>query len=119
METLRLRSLQQPAQLGRLLEAFVSRGECLPKEAYQIRNARALPKPLRRLITMAASEGRVWTCWEHGVHLSLFTCELALARSRERGAPVLEVTRHDESGDLVDAGNWAADREGRWVRCAE
>ena len=38
MKTLRLRTLQQPAHVERLLEAFVSRGNFLPQGAYQVRD---------------------------------------------------------------------------------
>jgi len=42
METVRLRKIQQPSQVERLLEAFVTRGSLLSKECYQIRASGAL-----------------------------------------------------------------------------
>jgi hypothetical protein len=120
METLRLRKIQQPSQVERLLEAFVVRGKLLAKDFYQIRDPRALPSPLQLVVARAAAqEGRVWGCWASGHELWLFTCEMSLALSRERGAPVLQVNRYDEAGELTEAGTWAADRDGGWVRCID
>jgi hypothetical protein len=118
METLRLRKIQQPSQLERLLEAFVSRGDLLPPAAYQIRDPKTVPTPLRRLVSQAVRDGQVWTCWADNFHHWLFICEMSLSLSRERGSPVLKVNRYDEAGELTEAGTWAADREGRWQRCA-
>jgi hypothetical protein len=48
METLRLRRIQQPSEVERLLEAFVSRGGVLPKDCYQIRATHCCAfKPLK------------------------------------------------------------------------
>jgi hypothetical protein len=39
---------------------------------------------------------------------------MSLPLSRERGAPVLQVNRYDEKGELKDAGSWTTDPEGKW-----
>jgi hypothetical protein len=57
METLRLRKIQQPSHLERLLEAYISRGKFLPSGAYQIRDPGAVPGALRRIAAKAAEEG--------------------------------------------------------------
>jgi hypothetical protein len=44
---------------------------------------------------------------------------MSLALSRERGAPVLQVNRYEESGELKDAGSWMTDHDGTWRRCAD
>jgi hypothetical protein len=119
METRRLRTLQQPAQLEKLLGAFVARGEFLPDGCYQIRDAAALPSPLQEVVTRTIEEGRVWVCWANAHDTWLFTCEMSLALSRERGAPVLRVNRYAESGELTDAGSWMTDPDGKWHRCAD
>lgn len=119
METRRLRTLQQPAQLEKLLEAFVARGYLLPEGCYQIRDPAALPPPLQRVVTRTIQEGRVWTCWANSHDTWLFTCEMSLASSRERGAPVLQVNRYADSGELKDIGSWMTDRDGKWLRCAD
>jgi hypothetical protein len=119
METLRLRKIQQPSHLERLLEAYISRGKFLPSGAYQIRDPGAVPGALRRIAAKAAEEGHVWACWVDNFHSWLFICEMSLSLSRERGSPVLSVSRYDEAGDLIEAGMWAADRDGRWLKCAD
>ena len=119
METRRLRTIQQPSHIEKLLEALVSRANLLPKDCYQIRDPDALPSQLQRLIARAAQEGRVWRCWANSYETCLFTCEMSLPRSRERGSPVLLVNRYSESGELQDAGSWMSDQEGKWRPCAD
>jgi hypothetical protein len=119
METMRLRNLQQPSQTKVLLEALVSRGDLLPKGAFQIRDPKALTPPLQPIVARANSEGRIWAAWATAHHIWLFTCEMSLHQSRERGMPVLLVDRYGEDGELQDAGAWAADVEGRWQRCGD
>ena len=93
METVRLRKMQQPSQVERLLEALISRGNLLPKECYQIRASGALSPQLQRVVERAIEKGHVWACWADSYHTWLFTCEMSLPMSRERGVPVLAVTR--------------------------
>jgi len=119
METRRLRTIQQPSHIERLLEALVSRANLLPKDSYQIRDPAALPPPLQEVIAQAARDGRVWGCWANSYETCLFTSEMSLPRSRERGVPVLLVSRYGESGDLQDAGAWTTDLEGKWRRCSD
>jgi hypothetical protein len=119
METRRLRTIQQPSHIERLLDALVSRANLIPKDGYQIRDPSALPPQLQTLITQATEEGRVWGCWVNSFETCLFTCEMSLPRSRERGVPVLLVNRYGESGELQDAGSWTCDPDGKWQRCAD
>jgi len=116
METVRLRKIQQPSQVERLLEALVSRGNLLPKDCYQIRASRALSSQLQRVVEQAIEKGHVWACWADGCHTWLFTCEMSLPLTRERGAPVLQVDLYDEAGELKDAGIWMTDQQGKWSR---
>jgi hypothetical protein len=102
----------------RLLEAFVSRGQ-LPQESYQVRDPGGLPPKLRRLLAQAIEAGRVWGCWAHGPCHWLFTAEMSLPLSRERGAAVLQVNRYDDYGNLEDSGTWIASGEDSWQRCAD
>jgi hypothetical protein len=119
METLRLRSLQQPSRVERLLEACISLGKHLPEGSFQIRDPSALPEELRRVLTQAIKQGQAWSCWAHRIHTWLFTCDMSLALSRERGTPVLHVSVYGEDGQLQDSGNWLADPRGTWYRCAD
>jgi hypothetical protein len=118
-ETIRLRTLQQPSHVERLLEAFSARTDILPRDAYRIRDPAALPTSLQRLASKANGEGRVWICWARALRTWLFTCEMSLAASRERRATVLHVNVYGEDGNLHEAGSWKPDYDGRWQRCAE
>ena len=119
METVRLRNLQQPSQIEVLLEALVSRGDLLPKDAYRIRDPTALSPQLQMIIPRVASEGRIWACWATAQRMWLFTSEMSLHLSRERGKPVLLVDRYRENGELEDSGPWMADAAGKWQRCGD
>src|SRR5256885_957706 len=57
METRRLRTIQQPSHIERLLEALVSRANLLPKDSYQIRDPDALPPPLAVGMTLPLNQG--------------------------------------------------------------
>ena len=102
--------------MERLLEAYVSRSG-LPNDAFQIRALRALSPQLQRVVARATPKGHVWACWADSYHTWLFTCEMSLPLSRERGAPVLLVDQYDEAGELKDSGTWVSDQEGKWRRC--
>ena len=119
METLRLRRLQQPSRVERLLEAYISCRNLLPEGSFQIRDPSVLPEELRRVLTQAIRQGQVWSCWAHRVHTWLFICDMSLPLSRERGTPVLHVSVYGEDSQLQDSGNWMADPQGTWCRCAE
>jgi hypothetical protein len=119
METRRLRSIQQPSRIERLLDGLISDRELLPKEAYQLRDPNSLPPPLQRVVTQASEQGRVWLCWANSYETWLFTAEMSLPLSRERGAPVLQVNRFDEKGDLNEAGSWISDPHGKWRRLSD
>ncbi len=117
METVRLRRIQEPSQVERLLEAYTSRSGLLSKDSHQIRSSRALSPQLQRVVTGAGEKGHVWACWADSHHTWLFTGEMSPALSRERGAPVLRVDQYDETGELKDSGAWFSDQQGKWSRC--
>ncbi len=119
VETLRLSKLQQsPSHIKRLLEALVVRAKLVPEDAYQVRLTSAVPEELRGVAELAAKEGRVWACWGHGFRAWLFTAEMSLDLSRERGAPVIQVNVYDEAG-VKDSGLWMPNGDGSWQRCAD
>ena len=117
METVRLRKFQQPSHVERLLESYVSRGNLLPKDSFQIRTTRALSPQLQRVVARATQKGHIWACWADSYHTWLFTCEMSLPLSRERGAPVLLIDLYYEAGDLKESGTWVSDQDGKWRRC--
>jgi len=120
MDTHRLRKLQQPSEVEKLLESYVSLADLLPQGSYQIRDRREVPKELRAVLNLAIKSGRAWSCWSHTSRTWLFTCELSLPLSRERGAPVLQVDLYGDDGGLKDSGTWIlVGPERRWRRCAD
>jgi hypothetical protein len=119
METLRLRRIQEPARVESLLESFISRTRVLPEGAYQIRDRSALPNRIQPIVSRANTQGHVWSAWARGAQIWLFTCEMSLPLSRERGAPVLMVHVYNEDGEVVDSGTWRYDPLGAWSRCAD
>lgn len=119
METLRLRRIQEPSRVERLLDAYVSRANVLPNDAYQVRASDELPQKLRTVVARAVGQGEVWACWARRTQLWLFTCHLSLDLSRERGAPVILVYVYDEDADLKDSGAWRYDPLGTWTRCGD
>jgi hypothetical protein len=119
METKRLRTIQQPFHLERLLEAYITRSNVVPKDSYQIRDPNALVAPLRRILLRAVEERRVWACWACGAQQWLFTADMSLPLSQERGTPVLSIDRYGEDGELEEAGAWLVGPEGLWQRWME
>ena len=119
METRRLRTLQQPGQIERLLEALVTRAGLVPEGAYQLRDRGGLPSTLQLVLAQPTNKGQVWTCWADSFRTWLFTAEMSLPMSRERRTPVLTVNVYGEDGELKECGNWMVNQEGRWQRCAD
>ena len=119
METKRLQTIQQPFHLERLLEAYITRSNVIPKDSYQIRDPNAVMARLQRILLRAGDEGRVWACWAHDMRQWLFTADMSLPLSRERGTPVLSINRYREDGELEETGTWSVGPDGLWQRCAE
>ena len=119
METVRLRKIQQPSRVERLLEAFAESANVLPPDCYRIRDRRALSPVLQRLVHLATHSKHAWGCWTDDKGIWLFTAEMSLPLSRKHGSPVLLVTQYREDGELKDAGAWAAGTEGKWLRYRE
>jgi len=120
METMRLQSIQQPKTVDRLLESFVTGTSLVPLNAHQLRAASALPHhALKSAAHQAQQRDRAWCAWTDDKRTWLFTAEMSLALSRERGIPVLEIRAYSEQGGLEATGFWAHDRQGIWQRCAD
>ena len=119
MDTMRLKNVQEPSRIERMLDVLVSQAYSLPKDAYRIRDPQALPLKLQGIVTRAVKEGRVWTCLASTEEMWLFTCEMSLELSRERGSPVLSVNRYDEKGIRTDSSAWMSTPEHRWRRCGD
>lgn len=120
MDTLRLRRIQHPSKVDRLLESYIGGAGLLPKNACQIRTVVAVPAPLHGLVMQAIKRGNSWSCWTQGsTQTWLFTAEMSLPLSRKRGAPVLQVKLYGEDGLLRESGTVVTDRNGKWSRCAD
>lgn len=118
MDTVRLREIQRPTGVKRLLEAYVSRTGIAPR-SYEIRELQELPANVRKVVLRAMRQGQPWSCWARGSAIWLFTGEMSLPLSRERGTPVLIVRCYGEDGELRDSGTWRQDVLGSWSRCAD
>ena len=118
METVRLRAIQQPSRVERLLVAFALRSGIVNPDGYMLRDQRAVPAALQGVIFQAMRKGRAWCAWKDDSRIWLLTCEMLLERSRERGSPVLNVELYDEVGELKDDACWLVDQEGEWRRGA-
>jgi len=66
METMRLRNIQHPSEVERLLESYISRAANLPSGAYRMGTAATIPEELRGRVMQAVKLGKTWSCWTHG-----------------------------------------------------
>jgi hypothetical protein len=108
---------RHPSKVGELLESYIAQSSVVPKGSYQIRLAGSVPREVRKVLTQAVRHGDTWSCWAHGLHTWLFTCNMSPA-SRERGTPVLHVSLYSGDGELRDRGSWMPDQHGKWCRDA-
>jgi hypothetical protein len=119
MEIVRfLRKIQHPSKVGELLESYIAQSDVVPKGSYQIHRPGSIPQAVRDVLTRAVKEGQTWSCWAHGLHTFLFTCNMSRPLTRERGVPVLEVSLYGDDGRLQDSGSWMPDQTGKWCRDA-
>ena len=118
METVRLRAIQQPSRVERLLVAFALRSGIVDPDGYLLRDQRAVPAALQGVIFQAMRMDRAWCAWKDNSRVWLLTCEMLLEQSRQRGSPVLNVQLYAEDGELKDDASWLVDPEGEWRRGA-
>ena len=119
METMRLRAIQKPSRVGELLDSFGSSAPGLPEQVHRIYEPFDLPAVLQRTVREATAQEREWCAWTDDHRIWLFTAEMSLALSRERGSPVLDINAYGEDGKLTGSGSYVCDRQGRWQRCAD
>ncbi len=120
MDTIRLRKLQQqPSDVEQLLGAYIAGSGLLPSDANQVLERADVPRELRGILVRATEAGRAWSCRTHKFRTWLFTAEMSLPLSRERGAPVLQVSHFGDGGTIEDSGCWMADQKGKWHRCED
>ncbi len=119
METMKLRAIQHPGHAGELLDSYIRHAEKLPGDSHRLMRGAELTPALEKIAQRAIEEGAVWQARTDDREMWLWTCEVSLARSRERGMPVIEVRRYDESGAVEESGTWVLVRLDSWQRCNE
>jgi hypothetical protein len=119
METMRLRAIQHPGNAEELLDSFIRREGNLPRDAHRLTQERELTPSLEKLAQRSLDDGCVWRAWTDDRAMWLWTAELSLPRSRERGLPVMEVWRYDEFAQIEERGTWVRVNQDRWQRCNE
>jgi hypothetical protein len=110
--------IHRTSKVGELLESYISQSSVVPAGSYQIREPASVPRDVRQVVTTAVKHGQTWSCWAHGLHVWLFTCDMSGPLSRECGAPVLQVRLYGNRGELRDRGIWMPDQQGKWCRSA-
>jgi hypothetical protein len=118
MQTMKLRSIQDPGHAGELLENFIRREGRLNGESRELKTERELTPSLEKLAQRSLDDGGVWRAWTDDREMWLWASEMSLALSRERGMPVMAVRRYDEYGNVEDNGTWVRVRSDDWQRCA-
>ena len=118
METQRLRTIQHPGHVGDLLDSLVGARQLLPAGLLRVLSAGLLPAPLRLLSRIIERRDSEWRAWTDGTRVWFFEAVLSLDLSRERGKPVVRLTRYDEAGDVVGVSTFVATVEHGWQQCA-
>jgi hypothetical protein len=119
METMKLRTIQQPGNAGELLDSFIRLEGHLAKDSHPLTEERLLTPLLEKVALRSLDDGHVWRAWTDDRAMWLWAGEVSLARSRERGMPVMEVRRYDELGAMEERGTWVRVRNDSWQRCNE
>jgi hypothetical protein len=118
METLRLRTLQQPSTTQLQLESLL-RSLCLPSnDADRVSEHTELPAVLQRIVIRGRKDGIAWAAWRRRFDVHFFSAELAFDLSRERGRPTLRVKSYDEGGKMVEIATWTEMSRDEWCRHA-
>lgn len=117
VETQRLRSVQHPRRVGRLLDSLLDSDRFIPERANRITSAAELPAPLRRLSRLIDGADSVWRSWSDGRRIWFFEAVFSLELSRERGKPVIQLREYDEVGDLSRSRLFVQTAEHGWQAC--
>lgn len=118
MQTLKLFAYQQPSRVEMLLESLVlAKGE-LPGRARRVQDRSDLPSALQKQVLQAQKNERVWSAWMDEERIWLFTAEMSMALSRERGCPALHVGVYNEQGKMQEWRLWVHLKDGSWQQCS-
>ncbi len=117
MQTMKLRAMQHPGHAVQLLDSYIRREGRLPRDSQRLTQGSQLTPSLEKLAERSTEDGNVWRAWSDDRAIWLWTCEVSLDRSRERGMPVMEVSRYDEFGGIEESGTWVCLGNDNWQRC--
>lgn len=116
MQTMRLSVLQAPSRVQMLLESLLP-VQLLRDEARRITEQSELPSALQKIVIKCRTSQNAWSAWTDAVNTWLFTAEMSLALSRERGRPTLHVGHYDMDGRVREWQVWALLNDGTWQQC--
>ncbi|MDP9082617.1 MAG: hypothetical protein M3N50_02470 [Pseudomonadota bacterium] len=118
MQTIKLRTLQQPTGIALLLDSLVMSQIWVPVGAPQVMDRCDLPSALQKLAVKAVREGGTWRAWLGHDGVRFFISEMSLELSRERGCAALKVRYYNEQGELQMYSQWVRIADGAtWQRC--
>jgi hypothetical protein len=118
MQTMRLFAYQRPAQVEALLESLLQAREHFPRTARKVTDRSDLPSALQKIVIKLNSTDRVWSAWGGADRIWLFTAEMSLDLSRERGCPALQVGSYEMDGKLKVWQLWVCLKDATWQQCA-
>ena len=114
MQTTRLRTIQQPSKVQVLLDSLLASSHFIVEGAERILDVSALPGRLPQAAARAERDRLAWSAWDDRHRAWLYTAELSLPKSRERGRPVLDLRRYEEDGSLESCSTWVSRDSNRW-----
>jgi hypothetical protein len=118
MQTMKLRTLQQPSELAMLLESLVVSQNWVPAGAPVVTDRSELPSALQKLAINAVKNEGAWRAWQCHDGARLFVTAMSLDSSRERGCPALTVHYYNDQGRLQYYSLWIQLASGAWQRTA-
>ncbi len=116
MQTERLRTIQHPGRVGDLLESLIESRQVVPPGLTRVASATALSSPLRLLSRAVERRDSIWRAWTDGARVWFFEALFALALSRERGKPVIELREYDEMGEIMRVMTFVSTSAHGWQR---
>lgn len=117
MHTMRLAALQAPSRIQTLLESLML-ARLTPDGARRITDRYEMPSSLQKIVITCRNSEKAWSAWTDDYVTCLFTAEMSLPLSRERGCATLNVSRYDINGKMREWQIWAILNDGTWQRCA-
>ena len=118
MQTMRLFAYQSPSRIAALLESLLQTCGHVPGNARKVTDRSELPSALQKVVINSQNTERVWSAWTDEARIWLFTAEMSLELSRERGCPALQVGSYEVDGKLIRWQVWTYLKNSTWQQCA-